>query len=258
MLGFGICATRALAAEGEAAADKATPAAVTPAAEAEPTIDMNSVMDDCRKAIKKLGAGDAKALDSMDEEWRNSLMKRPAAASAMACLAVAENDEKFCQALPSKSKEKCLQQHKLLGGLKDVPKEKLKARLVFAMCSENSPTSECELVRDAIASSDADKCSGVSKDNVAFCKALATGDASHCKGLDEETRATCSAYALDDPKHCPSDSTDCRNMAEAFATIKKKGLAGLGDIEPGAVAAASGRDACSGILEKLAKDCGVR
>jgi len=283
LLGFGITITPAFAAEGEPApadktapADKGTPAAVPPAADAKPAANEEAAIENCGKALDKLAAGDAKALDSLDEPRRQGLMMQKAAADTVTCLAVAEKNEKFCDLLPKEQKENCAHQFKMLGTLKGASKEEFKAQAIFEACSqggngEKGNVPACKIIRDAIASHDAGKCNGLPKvapakappadieKGVALCAALATSDASKCKAIpDEAEQANCAAYASNDPKRCPKDSADCRNMVGAFAIVAEKGLAGLGDIDPTVVAAVEGRKACTAPTAEMKKDCGGR
>jgi hypothetical protein len=271
LLGFAIGTTRAFAVEGEPApaakagpadkavpADKGAPAAVAPAADAKPAASKETVIADCGKALDKLAAGDAKALDSLDEQSRQALMTHQAAANTVTCLAVAEKNEKFCDLLPKEQKAGCAQQFKMVGSLKGASKDEFKARVIFEACSRGGNVPPCEMIRDAIVSHDAGKCNGLPKVNVPFCAALATSDAAKCKAItDEAEQATCAAYASNDAKRCPKEG-DCRTMVSAFSTVAEKGLAGLGDIDPTIVAGVEGRKACAAGTAELKKDCGAR
>jgi len=273
LLGFTIGTTQALAVEGEPApadkaapageavpadkavpGDKGAPAAVVPATDAKPAANK----DDCGKALDKLAAGDAKALDSLDEQSRQALMTHQAAANTVTCLAVAEKNAKFCDLLPKQQKEGCAQQFKMLGSLKGASKDEFKARVIFEACSRGGNVPPCEIIRDAIVSHDAGKCNGLPKANVPFCAALATSDAAKCKGVaDEAEQATCAAYASNDPKRCPKDSGDCPNVVGAFSVAAEKGLAGLGDMDPTIGATLEGRKACAAGTAELKKHCGA-
>ncbi len=289
LLGFTIGTTQAFAAEGEPApaqkavpadkappADKAAPAADSPATDAKATATNKDAATDCGKALDKLAAGDAKALDPLDEQRRQALMTNKAAANAVTCLAVAEKNEKFCDLLPKEQKEGCAHQFKMLGSLKGVPKDEFKARAIFEACSQGGNGQEgnipaCKTIRDAIASHDPGKCNGLSKvapanaspadiqKGLALCAALATSDASKCKAIpDEAEQANCAAYASNDPKRCPKDSGDCRNLVTGFSVVAEKGLAGLGDIDPTFGAAVEGRKACAAGTAELKKGCAAR
>ncbi len=278
LFGFIIGTTHAFAAVGEPApaekavpadkaapaaapADKAVPAEKAPAkvapADAKPTADNDAATAECGKALDKLAAGDATALDSLDERRRESLMGHKAASRTITCLAVAEKNEKFCDLLPKEQREGCAHQYKMLGSLKGVSKDELKARVIFEACSQGGNVPHCETIRDAILSHDAGKCNSLPEAKP-FCAALATSDASKCKALtDKEMQATCAAYASNDPARCPKDSGDCTSIVKSFRIAAEKGLAGLGDIDPTAVAAVEGRKACTATAADLKKGCGA-
>jgi len=247
---------KAAPAAGEKAGD--SPAAATPAADAKPTVaaDKEKAAGDCRKAVEALGKGDPSALDALDKNQRDLLVGQPAAADALTCLAIAENNEKFCAALPPEGKDACVSHRKVMGDLKGVPKEGLKAQIIHKMCVNDMPAGDCEIVRQAIAAGDAGKCTGLTKIDANFCTAIASADASKCKALSDKTmEAVCAAYALDDPKHCPDDSQDCRNLTTFMATVSKKGLSGVADLNSGAAAAVEGRSSCAAALSALEKVC---
>ena len=246
----------------KAAADAAvTPVAGTPGAAAEPTpvVDPEKLAADCKKGLSALGGGDAKGLDALEKSQRDSLMMNAAAVNALTCLAIAENDEKFCDALAKDGRKACLEQRKLIGELKGIPKEQLKAELIYKQCVNDMPVADCETVRDAMTAKDAGKCKGFTKIDANFCVALAAGDASTCKKLtDEAMRDVCAAYAADEPKHCPEDSQDCRNLTSFMAAVTKKGLAGVADLDAGAAAAVDGRQSCTAVLAELEKACSAK
>ena len=277
-------ADRATVAEKAVPSGKATPAAkadpadkgsppASPATDANPTATKDAAIDECGKALDKLAAGDPTALDSFEEQRRKTLMMQQPAAAAVSCLAVAEQNEKFCDLLPKEQKEGCTHQFKMLGSLKGASKDELKARLIFESCSQggkgNVPV--CQIFRDAIASHDAGKCNGLPKvasgdpspedikKGVALCTALATSDASKCKAItDKAEQENCVAYASNDPKRCPKDSDDCRTIVKGFSIVEQKGVAGLGDVDPTFTAVVEGKKACAAKTAELKKGCTVR
>lgn len=289
LFGFTIGTTQVLAAEGEPApaektvpagkaapADKGTPAAVPAAADTKPTVHKDASSEDCGKALDKLAAGDATALDSLDEQRRQALMSQRAAVGAVTCLAIAEKNKKFCDLLPKEQTENCARQFTMVGNLKGASKEEFKAQAIFEACSRGGNGQEgnipaCKIMRDAIASRDAGKCNGLPKlapanappaeieKYMALCAALATSDPAKCKAItDEAEQASCAAYATNDAKRCPKDLEDCRRMVDVFSIVAEKGLAGLGDVDPTLVVATEGRKACAAGTAELKKACGAR
>jgi hypothetical protein len=278
LFGFTIWTTQVLAAEGEPApagkaapADKGTPAAVPAAADTKPTAQKDASSEDCGKALDKFAAGDATALDSLNEQRRQELMTHSAAEGAVTCLAVAEKNEKLCDLLPKPQKDGCAHQFKMFDSLRGASKEAFKAQAIFEACSRGGNIPACTIMRDAITSHDAGKCNGLPKiasadspkaeieKYVALCSALATSDASKCKVISDDTeQRNCAAYASNDPERCPKEAGDCRNIVNAFSIVAKKGLAGLSEIDASAVAAVEGRKACAATSAELKKGCGAR
>lgn len=273
VLGVVLSPCRSLAADpapekAEKAAEAGKPSASggikvlpTPASSAAPTSaptpDPTEVSKTCAKAVAGLLAGDTAAIDSLPSENRTGLTTTPAALHAYTCLAVASGEKRYCEALEGENKGKCLDQLKMVGELKDLPKERVKPEMLHRMCVASSAKAECDKLRDAVAAGDAAKCAGlgnaVMKD---FCAAMASGDATKCQSVPEgEERSRCEAYTADDPNRCAKDSVDCRNMAGAFAAVKKQGLAGVADIDPGAAAAIKGKSACEPLLSALQAAC---
>lgn len=286
LLGFGITTTQAFAAEDQApptgkaapvekaapadkaaAADKAAPAdkdapsAAPDATDAKATADKaaadkDAAVGDCGKRLDKLAAGEVTALDSFDEKRRQALLIQQPASKAVSCLAVAEQNEKFCNLLPKEQKNGCVDQVKVMGSLKGASKDELKARMIFAACSggKDVVVANCKIVRDAMLAHDVGKCSAMPKGWGPWCAALAASDASKCKEIaDEAMQALCAAYAANDAKRCPEDSEDCRVMVKGFSAVADKGVAGLGD--PSAVAAVEGKKACADAVAELKKGC---
>jgi hypothetical protein len=253
-------AAAAAATPAPAKAEKAADAGAQPAADSGtpgPTVEPTRDSAALAKSCATLGSGDLSALDSLEKEKRQGLVGTPQALHALTCLAVAANDKRPCEALEDEGKKRCLDQLSTFGDLKDLPKEGVKAALLHRMCLAGSSKADCDKIRDAMTKKDAAGCASLGAAEMReFCSALVSGDASKCKGLPEgEERGRCEAYATDDPSRCAKDSVDCRNMAGAFAKVKKDGLAGLGDIDPGAVAATKGKDACAPLLAALATAC---
>ncbi len=235
-------------------------AEMTPdAAAAEATAKAKAaVAASCQKTAAGLNSADLAALKALPTDKQTMLMHAPAAANLMACLTIAENDDRFCKMLADTAqRDKCVQHWKDVRELKALPKEQLKAHLIYQSCIGSTAKADCETVRDAMAAGDAAKCAALSSAPLrAFCAAIATGDASKCKTLPAgEERGRCEAYATEDETRCPKDSGDCRNLARSFAAIRKSGLGAVEDIDPTTAAAVKGRQSCAPYVTEFEHFC---
>lgn len=254
----------ALAAPGAAApADPAPTIATTPhteGGEAAPTAEPTPSAEVCKAAVAKFGGGDRAALDGLPPAQKASLLGSEAGGRVLACLAVAENDDTFCESLPDDRKQECHLNREMLGDMKDLPKEQLKAYVMHRLCLQDGTAAECGAIEAAIRSRDASGCSAITdRSRQIFCEALATGDAAKCGalpvGTDDGNRGVCAALASDDPKRCPKDAGDCARLVGTLATMQAKGLGGLAKNEPGLAAAREGRAACAPLVGQLQAAC---
>jgi hypothetical protein len=211
----------------------------------------------CKKTVAEIASDGPAALKSLTPEKRDALLQGNAATDLFMCLAIADGNASYCEALPDPGRTQCAGRLQLATELKEVPKEAFKAHLIYRSCVENSAKADCGKVRDAMVGRTGANCEGLSNASLRdFCTALASGDAAKCKGIsDRAERAHCEAYASDDPSRCPSDSKDCKNLAGAFAAVKKQGLDGVGDIDPAMVAVSKGKQACTPLQVGLEKSC---
>jgi len=231
----------------------------TPEPTAVPTRDP-AVVAMCKDSITRLGGGDLAALDALPPEKRAALAKDGKTVNVLKCLAVATNNGRYCGLLPTKqSQTECLAAWELARELKTMPKEHMKAQIIYRGCLVNASKAECDKFRTAMTSRDAAKCKSVSKDaDRAFCAALVSGDATRCKDLpDAAYRDTCAAYATDDATHCSKEAgADCAKLAQGFAAVTKEGLAGFDQIDATAAAASrDGKAACGPLLADLERHC---
>jgi len=236
----------------DAAAAKAQAEADAAAAKAKA-----EAMESCKKTAAGLNAADLAALKALPADRQTILMKAPSSISLMTCLTVAENDDRFCKMLTDKDQqERCLQHWKQVAEIKALPKEQVKANVIYRSCIEGTAKADCDALRDAMVANDVAKCKAVSSELRSFCEAVVTGDAGKCKGLPAgEDRGRCEAYATEDESRCPKDSIDCHNMARNFAGFRKSGLAGVQGIDPSAAAAVNGRQACASYVTEFERLC---
>jgi hypothetical protein len=172
------------------------------------------------------------------------------------CLAIADDNGRYCDALPADKKGECVDQWKFIRELKGAPQGNIKALTIYHLCLKNSPKADCDKMRDAMTSADAGKCKGVSNPQQhVFCTALATGDGTKCAGVAEGAdRDFCVALATDNPAKCPKDSTDCPKMVGNFAKMTKEGLQGAqGDPRVGALR--NGKSACQPLMADMERRC---
>jgi len=247
-----------------------TPAgqAVTPAAAGSPASGTSaapaanppvSTEAACKQALTSLGAGDPSAVKSLPIAQQISILQDEATEAVFTCLAIAEGKTSHCDALAKPKKDKCVEQSQFISELKGLPKESIKAQIIYHICLGEGSKADCGKLREAIKTRDAAKCAGLSKPTGPWgshnCVALATGDAKECAGAsDPSVRAECAALATDDPSLCPKDATDCTNLAGNFALIKKNGLAGIND--PVVAAALKGKEGCAPLVARLEHTCG--
>lgn len=239
---------------GEGApAEEAAEDAVTP----EPTVDAKAAEEACKKAAAGLRTGDASAVEALDETQRKALLGSSTGVKALTCLAIAADDKSRCDLLEDDAKKACLDQWKLGRELKGVPKEEVKAQLLYRTCVSNSTGVNCDLLRDAVKSGDPERCKDLDDAaRRAFCAAVAGGNIKECGNVPEGAeRAYCEAFATDDASRCPKEAPDCIAMARGFAALKKGGLEGFKDIDATIAAAAMGTKVCDGLLGELEKSC---
>ena len=182
------------------------------------------------------------------------------AASVFTCLAAAEGNPKFCDALPEATRGACVEQSKFVRELKGVPKGSVKGVVLEKLCLQEGSKAECAIVREAVVAQKPALCDGLSATEGAWsrnglCPALAASDPAKCSGAPEgDHRATCEALAADDPTRCPKAAKDCIDMVGNFAAIKKGGMGGRG-VDPITAAVQQGRSACEPLLTELQGAC---
>jgi hypothetical protein len=188
------------------------------------------------------------------------LLAGAAGIDAISCLAVADDNEKHCDLLGEDAKKACVDQWKVGRELKGLPKEKVKAQLMYRTCASNSPNMNCDVVREAIGEKDAAKCKNLKEaSQQTFCNAVVAGDAKKCDAIPAgPERDYCAAFAADDPGRCPKNATDCIAMASGFAALKKGGLEGFANIDARIAAASMGPKACANLLASLDEACGKK
>jgi hypothetical protein len=244
---------------GEGAEEGAPAAEAAPeeASTREPTVDPKAAEEACKKTVAGLRSGDFSALEALPENERNALLSGPTGVNVLTCLAIAEGNKSRCDSLSEDSKKACLEQWKLGTELKGVPKEKVKAQLIYRTCTSNSPDMNCDVLRKAIGAGDATRCKELKEASRRdFCAAVATGDAKKCDTLPQGAeRAYCAAFAADDASRCPKEAPDCIAMARGFAALKKGGLEAFQDIDATIAAAAMGTKACGALLGDLESSC---
>jgi len=231
-----------------------TPDAAAAAAEATKTAN------NCKKAIAGFDSKPA-SLQSLPKEQLAQLLRGKGAANSITCLAIANGNRSYCDLLSDDPKKKCLSQYEQVSGLKGLPKEQMKGRVVHDMCMQGNmcdkcDKAECDKIEAAVNGGDAGKCAGLSAPVGAFCTALATRDAAKCQPVPQgEARSICEAFATEDAARCAKDSTDCRNVTNGFAAFRKDGLAGVQGIDPGVAAGVKGIGACQPLLADFEKLC---
>jgi hypothetical protein len=247
-------------------ASKSTPGATGGAAQAAPAGTPGSggeatgVDAVCKKAVADLGVGDLSGFKSLPQQTQTALAQSSGAANLFTCLAVAEGKTSYCDPLPKTARDSCVEQSKLLGGLKTIPKESVKAQLIGHLCLSEASKEDCDKVREAIASRKAAICEGLSKPDGAWgrdglCPALASGDPAKCNTAPQpEQRDACAALATDDPKRCPKGATDCTNMVGNLAALKKQG-GEAAEVDPTTAAVWKGKKACAPLAPALESVC---
>jgi len=241
---------------GEKGAGGGLPAAAetdkTPQPVAAPTVDLKAA---CKKTVATLGSGDLSAVEALPSDKRGAFLQDSKTGKVFACLAIADDNKRYCEALPQERRDECLHQWQLLHDLKSQPKASLKSILLYQSCLSHEAKEDCEKLREAITAGDDAKCKAMSKaPSRDFCAAVATGDAKRCQGLPQGAqREYCTALATNDPARCPKESEDCTTLVRGLA--KKKGLEGFQDIDPTLAAAAKGRSACTALLATLEGSC---
>jgi hypothetical protein len=228
----------------------------------------------CKRALQELGDGKLDAFTSLPPDQQAALLRDPQASTLFTCLAVADGKTSFCDTLTEQAKDGCLEQLKLMGELKTLPKEAIKAQIMYQVCSRGVPgevsQQDCDTVRKAITAHDASLCKGLSQNEgawgrVGLCPALATGDAAKCTApekvhseMSAEQRAailsTCAALASDDPKRCVKKDASCTTLANNLAMLKKDGLES-GELDPVTAAVRAGRKACAPLVAAMEKGC---
>jgi hypothetical protein len=250
-----------------AAADR--PAATAPSGEAgatapgpPPNAPPTLSDDSCKRALHELGDGKLDAFTSLPPDRQAALMGTPQARTLFTCLAVADGKASFCDTLANQAKDDCNDQLKLMGKVKTLPKEAIKAEIMHQICSRRGDVSpqDCDTLRSALTAHDASLCNGLSKTDGAWgrqglCPALATGDATKCNGAPEQAhRDSCAAMATDDPKRCPKSDPGCSSLANTLAMLKKDGLES-GELDPVGAAVRAGRKACAPLVTAMEPGC---
>jgi hypothetical protein len=239
--------------KGAAEADETPGLTGTP----EPTVDPKAAEEACKKSVAGLRTGDFSALEALPENERNALLSGPTGVRVLTCLAIGEDNKSRCDLLEEDAKKACLDQWNLGSELRKVPREQMKAQLLYRACVSSSGGADCELLREAVGTGDAAKCKDL-KDasRRTICTAIASGDAKKCDGVKESAeRAYCAAFATDDATRCPKEATDCIAMARGFAAIRKGGLDTFRDIDATIAAATLGTKACGALLDEAQKSC---
>lgn len=241
---------------GGTAAEKAggSAAQATPGGAQTPQVDADALKTACKQAVTDLGTGDV-GLKALPDTKRTTVIQHQSATRLFTCLAIAEDKSARCDALPKQGKGECAAQFQVARELKGVPKERVKAQLIYRSCLPNAAKADCEAARDAIMAGDPAKCKGAKGVNPDFCAALASGDAAKCGALQGAERDLCSAYVTEDPKRCPKDSGDCQLVVSTFAKLKKEGLDGMQDIDPTLAAVSKGKAACAPLMSEFEKFC---
>ncbi len=188
-------------------------------------------------------------------------MGSPAGVRLIACLTVAGNDNRSCDALSAEQKAQCLSDREALRELKEIPKEAIKGHVLRRLCVQGFPEAECDKAKAAITAGDAAKCEGLQDSSFrTFCESVASGDAKKCDALPEASsggpdRATCIAFTNEDGRHCKKDDSDCVKLANSFAAIRKQGLDGFQGDDPALIAARGGKQACAPLAKELESLC---
>lgn len=223
-----------------------TPAEPTskPATEksSEPAADAAAVA--CEKAVTALGSGDLSAMKSLPPETRAALEREYTEhyglAEVFSCLAVADDDSRYCDLLPNPEKDGCLSQRQFIHGLKALPKGASALPLVdarlYQQCTSVLSKADCGKMQEAMTTRDAAKCKGLPDDLSILCDAVVTGNASRC----------------------PKEGDDCSRTVALVAKLNKDGLEGLrvdSDLEVFVAAARDGKPACAPLLALLKRSC---
>jgi hypothetical protein len=238
-------------------------AAATPTAP-PPTASPAPADGACERALHELGDGKLNAFTSLPPDGQAALLRNPQARALFTCLAVADGKTSFCDTLNKQDKNDCLDQLKLMGELKTLPKEEIKAQIMYRVCSRGVPgevsKQDCDTVRSALKAHDASLCKRLSKPEgawgrVGLCPALASGDATKCNGAHEQAqRDSCAALVTDDPKRCPKNDPQCSSMVNNLLMLQKDGL-DSGELDPVLAAVRAGRKACAPLVAAVEQGC---
>lgn len=258
-LGTAAAAPTPGAAENADGAGAEPTAAATGEAAEKPTPDP-AMAQACKQAVAKLAKGDTKALSATSSGGGRSLAENGASEPAVTCLAVAIGNVRICDALADPAKKACAAHAQDVADLKGLPKEAIKAQVIYGLCMSGEPKQEkavCEKARDAVKSGKAEGCAAFSKPSDRdLCAGIATGDASKCSALaDADQRDFCAALATDDAKRCPQGSDHCRTMISTIVALRKGDAKEVEPLDPILAAAKGGKQACAPLLAKLEKDC---
>lgn len=215
-------------------AEAAVPAeGVAPASAAAPEGPKNAEL--CKQAVSALGKGDVSGLKSLPADKQAALEKSGLAMHALNCIAVADNNEAYCNSLGSPRKEECLAQLRFIQGIKQLKKGAWPLPLVvpeyYKNCLAQFPKSECEKFREA----------------------WMTGKASGCKGLAKDLSGLCSAVLLGNAALCPPTEADCAKLVVDLPRLQQGGIEALDD--PMTRAATQGKAACAPYLEAAERFC---
>lgn len=219
--------------------------AVTPSPAGSPMPDAKGAAEDpCEKAVTALGSGDLSAFKSLPPETRaafeRAYREHYGLAEVFSCLAVADDNSRYCDLLPNPEKDGCFSQRQFIHGLKALPKGAsalpLVAARVYQQCTSVLSKADCGKMQEAMTTRDAAKCKGLPDDLSILCDAVVTGNASRC----------------------PKEGDDCSRTVALVAKLNKDGLEGLrvdSDLEVFVAAARDGKPACAPLLALLKSSC---
>lgn len=242
-----------------AAAKPDVPPTTIPAAPAAAVVEatVTAAQTACKAALKGLAEGDIKALDALGSAEREAILAESAAVRTLACLAIADDSARYCDILPDKRKKECVDHWTAVRQFKGVPREELKGRMLYQMCTSTAEKADCDVLKDAIAAKQAGKCAGMSQPPLrGYCEAVVTSDPKKCASMPEgPQRSYCAAIATDDPSQCPKDSEDCNALTKSFASLKTQGAESLAGIDPTLAAATGGKKVCASLATQLEPHC---
>jgi len=234
-----------------------TPSSDTPAVPVTQVTAAAAATSTCEQIAVHLAAGNLATLQSVPAPKRETILRNFLTVRALTCLAIADDDSRYCDVLPNPAQDKCATDWKLTRGLRALPKNAIKPTLMYQMCLEQQPSTVCEKLRKGLIDKDPTQCAGIPDRWLASaCSAMATGDASKCdqiSGVGE--RAMCAALATGDVGRCPNDSADCISTVRTFAKVEQDGAAALEELDPSMKAASKGRQACAPFLNELQSVC---